>query len=316
MVRDRLLNGMLKWFAPLMRQRLQLVSSQSIASRDLVTVIAIMTFLAALTGGATMLLRDAAEGWSSSVAREMTIQVKPVTGRDQDADVKRASDIARSAGGVRSVRAFTREQSASFLEPWLGDGLNTSDLPIPILIVLELAPGGTPDVKQMREQLAKETPGVVLDDHRAWTDRLDIMARGLMAVAIIIVALVFAAMSLAVAFATRGAMAGNREIIDVLHFVGAADRFIAREFQAHFLRLGLKGGLLGSFFALLAFTGMGTISDRLGFRTEAEQVEALFGRFDLGWKGYAAMIVIAAAMAILTGVISRAVVYRQLRRTG
>ena len=40
-------------------------------------------------------------------------------------------------------------------------------------------------------------------------------------------------------------MAGNREIIEVLHFVGASDAFIAREFQSHFRRLGLRGAIIG-----------------------------------------------------------------------
>ncbi|HEY8578973.1 MAG TPA: ABC transporter permease [Beijerinckiaceae bacterium] len=294
------------------RQRLELVPSQSIASRDLVAVIAIMTFLAALTGGAAMLVRDAAAGWSSSVSREMTIQVKPAPSRALEKDVAAAEAVAKTTPGVRAVRTFTREQSASLLEPWLGAGVNASELPIPILIVLDVGDGAV-DMNALRARLKTEAPGALLDDHRGWTDRLDVMARGLLAVAFVIVGLVFAAMSLAVAFATRGAMAGNKEIIDVLHFVGAADRFIAREFQIHFLRLGLKGGVLGSLFALLAFTSLGAASSRLSSRIGAEQVEALFGRFDLSWGGYAVMVAIAAAMALLTGVISRAVVYRHLR---
>ena len=40
-------------------------------------------------------------------------------------------------------------------------------------------------------------------------------------------------------------MAGNKDVVEVLHFVGAHDSFIANEFQRHFLWLGLKGGLIG-----------------------------------------------------------------------
>ena len=72
--------------------------------------------------------------------------------------------------------------------------------------------------------------------------------------AVAIVILVLVATGLAVAFATRGAMAGNREVVDVLHFVGADDDFIAREFQRRFFRLGLKGGLAGGGLALLLIT--------------------------------------------------------------
>src|SRR6202043_3500275 len=48
-------------------------------------VIAIMTFLASITIGAVMLLRAAAGDWQADLAREVTIQVRPVTGRDLQA---------------------------------------------------------------------------------------------------------------------------------------------------------------------------------------------------------------------------------------
>ena len=40
-------------------------------------------------------------------------------------------------------------------------------------------------------------------------------------------------------------MAANRPVIEVLHFIGARDRYIAGQFQRHFLWLGLKGGAIG-----------------------------------------------------------------------
>ena len=56
-----------------------------------------------------------------------------------------------------------------------------------------------------------------------------------------ILALVIIATIISVSFATRGAMAANRPIVEVLHFVGAGDRYIANRFLRHFLRLGLRG---------------------------------------------------------------------------
>ena len=53
---------------------------------------------------------------------------------------------------------------------------------------------------------------------------------GLMVLGLIVLATV-----LAVVFATRGTMASNREIVDVLHFIGASNSFIAGEFQGRFL---------------------------------------------------------------------------------
>src|ERR1044071_4705160 len=99
-----------------------IVPKRSIAGRALMAVVAIMTFLASLTTGAVMLVRASALDWQSDVAREVTIQVRPVDGKDLDAEVGRAVELARAVPGVGEVRAYSKEESARLLEPWLGSG--------------------------------------------------------------------------------------------------------------------------------------------------------------------------------------------------
>src|ERR1700688_3172810 len=67
-----------------------IVPQSSIAGRSLAAVVAIMTFLAALTIGAVTMVLGAASDWRSDVAREVTIQVRPVSGRNTEADVQKA----------------------------------------------------------------------------------------------------------------------------------------------------------------------------------------------------------------------------------
>ena len=108
------------------------------------------------------------------------------------------------------------------------------------------------------------------------------MAHATVAIGLVIFALVLTAMLLAVAFATRGAMAGNKEIIEILHFVGAADGFISRQFQNHFIRLGLRGGAIGGGIAILFFFFTGHVLGLWRTTASGEQIEALFGSFSLG----------------------------------
>ena len=68
------------------------------------------------------------------------------------------------------------------------------------------------------------------------------MASTAVAAGVGILILMLAATMLSVTFATRGAMATNRPVIEVLHFIGAKNGFIAGHFQRHFLMLGLQGG--------------------------------------------------------------------------
>src|ERR1700722_2820557 len=62
-----------------------IVPADSISGRSLTAVIAIMTFLAALTAGAVTMMVGTASDWQSDVSREVTIQVRPASGRDTEA---------------------------------------------------------------------------------------------------------------------------------------------------------------------------------------------------------------------------------------
>src|SRR5215470_1741230 len=99
-----------------------IVPADSISGRALLAVIAIMTFLAALTLGATVLVRSAAGDWQTAVAREATIQIRPSDQRDFETDVRNAVALASDTAGVAGVRPYSKEESASLLEPWLGSG--------------------------------------------------------------------------------------------------------------------------------------------------------------------------------------------------
>jgi cell division transport system permease protein len=183
---------------------------------------------------------------------------------------------------------------------------------VPRMIVVRNKPNEAIDTAALRKALAEKISAASLDDHRQWVSRLSAMANTIVFAALVIFILVLTAMTMAVIFATRGAMAGNREIVDVLHFVGAEDKYIAREFQRHFLRLGLRGGLAGSFAAILTFAGLGLLTAWWLASPGGDQVEVMFGSFGLGLLGYAAIVAIGVAIAFLTGAISRSIVYRRL----
>jgi cell division transport system permease protein len=290
-----------------------IVPADSIAGRALLAVIAIMTFLAALTLGAVVLVRSAAGEWQSEVAREVTIQVRPAEGRDVEAAVQRAAALATATQGIADVRPYTREESARLLEPWLGSGLALNELPVPRLIVVRITPGVTPDFAALRKQLAAQVPGASLDDHRGFVDRMRAMARSAVVVGIAVLGLVLAATMLSVMFATHGAMASNRPIVEVLHVVGAKESFIASEFQRHFMLLGLKGGAVGGGAAIVLFVLAGLLSRWFGGGPDESQIAVLFGHLSLGLEGYGAVFGLVVLVAAVTTLTSRLTVQRTLK---
>lgn len=293
-----------------------IVPASSVSGHTLVMVIAIMTYLAALTVGAVDLVRATADGWSRDVVRETTIQIRPGEGRDLDAAVARASELARQTPGVAEVRTYSKNETARLLEPWLGSGLSLDELPIPRLIVVKLAEDAPFDAAALKATLEREVPGATLDDHRRFLDRLVAMARTIVWLGVGVLTLMLTATILSVVFATRGAMAGNRDIVQVLHFVGARDGYIASQFQRRFLRLGLKGGITGGLAACASFVAAEMTAEQGVGTAAVDQMDALFGRFHVGITAYAGVVAIVLLIAGLTAVTSRVTVYRTLRAMG
>jgi cell division transport system permease protein len=271
-----------------------------------------MTFLASLTTGAVMLVGQAASEWQSEVAREVTIQVLPAPGRDLDATAEKAAAVARAYAGIGDVRVYSKEESSQLLEPWLGSGLKLEELPVPRLIVVKIAAGAAPDIPQLRRMLAEQVPGATLDDHRGWIERMRAMAGTAVAVGVGVLMLMFAATILSVTFATRGAMATNKNVIEVLHFVGAKNGFIAGNFQWHFLLLGLQGGAIGGGGAIALFALASVISGWFTGSAGGDQTAALFGSFSIGMAGYIAVLGQVVLTAVVTAVTSRQTVNRTL----
>jgi cell division transport system permease protein len=289
-----------------------IVPRGSIAGRSLTAVVAIMTFLAALTTGAVMMIVGAASDWQSEVGREVTIQVRPVSGRNIDADVEAAIALARASPGIADVRAYTKAESDALVEPWLGSGLALNDLPIPRMIVVKLASGAMPNFSGLRNTLAAQVPSAILDDHRGWIERMRTMADSAVIGGIAILGLVLAVTVLSVTFATRGAMATNRPIVEVLHYVGATDGFVASQFQRHFLILGLRGGAIGGGAAIVLFGVLEAANAWLIGTPGGDEAAALFGSLSVGLAGYIVILSQVVLMAAVTALACRHTVNRTL----
>ena len=151
-----------------------------------------------------------------------------------------------------------------------------------------------------------------LDDHRRWIDTMRTMAGTAVVAGGTVLALAPVVTVLSVTFATRGAMATNRPIVEVLHYVGATDGFISAQFQRHFLMLGFKGGAIGGGAAIMLFGVMEATNAWLAGTPGGDEIAGLFGNFSIGVSGYLAILLQIVFMALVTAFASRHTVNRTL----
>lgn len=294
--------------------RNSIVPERSVASQTLMIVVAIMSFLTCLTFAMVTIVWQQASDWQADIAQEVTVQIRPVEGVEFEEEIRKAVKISADTPGISNVQIVDDEWSERLLQPWLGNEFDLSELPVPRMLVLELDQSRRANLRGLAARLSDNVQGASLNDHRLWLDRLNSMANTTVAAGLAIMGLMLTAMTLSVTFATHGAMTSNKEVIEVLHFVGGRDTFIATEFQRRFMSLGLKGGVAGGGVAILFFIVL-NFWGRLSVGTpQADQLSALFGNFQIGWFAFLGTIFLIIVVALLTAVTCRFAVIRYLTK--
>src|SRR5215470_919699 len=291
-----------------------IVPLASIAGNALTVVIAIMSFLACLTAGAVYMINQSAQAWVNDISSEITVELDPVNEADIEKKMTLVSLFLAKQKGITEVKPLTAEDSAKLLEPWLGQSSALQALPIPRLIAVEIDRSNPPDIALIKDALTQNFEGVTLDDHRRWQAEIKTLTRSAALGGLAVLGLVAAATIAVIVSATRSAMAANREVIEVLHYVGANERFISREFERHFLGLGIRAGLMGALAAAIAFLLFPVLTHMLGgdIVTTAE-TERLIGSGELDLAGYFLCILVVFVVACLCMVTSRLGVIRVLK---
>lgn len=290
-----------------------IVPPANLSSKALIVVVIIMSFLACLTLGFVTLIQETSKTWQNQISEEITIQIKPADDQDMERALLDAKSLALEFSGTLSAEIVDKSDTARLLEPWLGEGFDMDELPVPRLLIITIDKDNPPDFSSMRKTLNETIPNAYLDDHRTWAGRLVSMAQNTVFIGVGLLSLVLVATTLTVVFATRGAMSVNHEIIEVLHFVGAESSFVANEFQKHFLLTGFYGGAIGGGLAALVFFITDIWQDASMATALNDQASALFGSFSMGAAGYLGIAIIIVTVAILTALTTRITVIKTIR---
>lgn len=233
-------------------KRAPLLPEAGAAGMPLILVIAVICFLASLSLIGFLIVSKAAASWTADLRGSVTVQVRGVSQAEINEGAQATLEFLRGTDGVQEAVMTGREETLSMLSAY-----NIPEsLPVPALIRVTLTDRGTERISEIAKGLGSAVPSARLDDHAAWYDSLARSARTLKGLALGVFLLILATVFSVVIFATRAGLAANRDIVDVLHLVGATDMFIAKEMQRRFVILSLRGAVAGGAAAAIVVTGV------------------------------------------------------------
>ena len=260
-------------------------------------LIAIMTFVMVVVAAAGLGLGNAASVIKSGVENRYSIQIADGAGKAAEAVA-----AARASAGVARVQQVPPDELRRTLERWLGPSASEADLPLPVIIDVDLKPGANPAA--IARSIGKAVPGAQFVAHRNSLAPLLDALKGSTMLAFGLVLLIAFASAAAIVLAARGALDTHRATIEVMHGIGATDDQVARLFLSQIGVDALLGGIAG---AAVAGLILGTIIGSASLAT------SLGGAPPLDWMDAALLALIPLAVALLATLVARSALLRALR---
>ncbi|MCP5382365.1 MAG: hypothetical protein H6912_08335 [Kordiimonadaceae bacterium] len=276
------------------------------ATKLLPWVMAIMVYLSALAATGSLLLHSGFDNWASSLQGRITVQI---TGEDKDLITAESLEIQkalRQTPGIEEVRILSDQELKTLLEPWLGSGNITDDLPVPVMIDVQTSEEAYVNLDALESKLKQISNNVYLDDHAKWLRHFYNLAYTVEYTALSILVMILLASVGIVIFGTKSSMSEHKNIIAIMHLMGAHDQMIAKAYQKRFMYYGLKGGLIGLLFSFITVYGLlNLVQDLSGGLVETPT---------LPYLKMSVLLLFPLLFALLTMFTARVTVMRELGR--
>lgn len=221
----------------------------------LVLLIALMTYLLLLSASGSIGLGHMTDKWVSGLENAMTIEIPAKDGAKQQAAA--LVEKLQKLDNVKSARVLSQNDMGDMLSPWLGnDTAVLADLPLPTLVSVELKKRTDNTAQSIKNLVNSTAPEAIVDAHEAWLVDLLKLTHGLRFTALIVFGLILFVTSFVIGGAVRSRMAMHQRELELLHTMGATDKYISLQFIRYIFSQTTKGlgfGVLAGLVTLIAF---------------------------------------------------------------
>ena len=215
-------------------------------------IILSMIYLAVVTLTGVLISNSSSKEWLESVDNVVTVQVSDPNAKSEiDDDSTRLETIVkklRITAGINKIKILDEEQTLGLLNNWLSQDI-LNDINLPSLIEVKLIK--TINKEQISQKIGSLIPGVSIDDHSRWKQKLMFLIDTIENLGWIIFILILIVCLASIIFAITMTIANNSDVINLIDLMGGGSSFIAEIFQKQILLVIGPAALIGSFIALV-----------------------------------------------------------------
>lgn len=247
------------------KQELPLTKGQFSFFMELMTACAVFLFSVTMAG--VLAVNSMIGKWNDGAMNTFTVQVMPVTDNETAAttegEIEKVVNFLRKQNGIENVSPLDDEMHEKLIRPWLGDGVDIKSLTMPRLIDVQVARRNKINFDNLAAKLTEVSEYASLDSHKLWLGKLIKFANSLKSLACIVLLIVMTICAVSIFYATKTSLGLHRDIIEILHLMGAKDTYIAQQYARRAAVLSGISGALGFVAAIVVIWGIAHISQDL-----------------------------------------------------
>ena len=272
----------------------------------LTVVVAVSVFLFAITLSGVLGINTMFKNSKKQVVTNFTVQVLPLPNyEDSKKDLLNVVSFLERYPDITQVSVLSDTEIRALLEPWLGNNVDVELLPIPKLLDVKITPNKDFDYKELTIRLSEVSPQASINDHNLWLSRLLKFINSLKMLALTVLILVATASITAIIYAAQTSLNIHKEIIKILHIMGATDKYIAINYVKQITQSSIIAGIIGTFIAIPAIIVIGNM---------AKAIEAgIFNSVTFGIEDWLIIFMLPIATAVLVATTAYITIIKTLR---
>lgn len=272
----------------------------------LTVVVAVSVFLFAITLSGVLGINTMFKNSKKQVVTNFTVQVLPLPNyEDSKKDLLNVVSFLERYPDITQVSVLSDTEIRALLEPWLGNNVDVELLPIPKLLDVKITPNKDFDYKELTIRLSEVSPQASINDHNLWLSRLLKFINSLKMLALTVLILVATASITAIIYAAQTSLNIHKEIIKILHIMGATDKYIAINYVKQITQSSIIAGIIGTFIAIPAIIVIGNM---------AKAIEAgIFNSVTFGIEDWLIIFMLPIATAVLVASTAYITIIKTLR---
>ncbi len=214
-------------------------------------ITAFMVFLASITFATGLIGNSITRNWNQHLSNNITIQILPdVKNKNPQKEIEtrisNITNILKYTPGIKSYNVMSLEETNKLIQPLLGDLKNMQfDIPLPRLISIEISDVIPLNYKTLKEEIQSLTKLIKFETYDSWIAETTKTISAIQTILSLILILILTTTALTISYTTKTGLNINKKVINIMHMVGATNKYITTNFSRQMSHLALLGGIIG-----------------------------------------------------------------------